>query len=59
MSRGETLKGVAACRFRRLSTPGCRSVTGDGLDKPNSKAATDDNPTSHVSAAYAGRGRNP
>lgn len=38
MSRGETLKGAVACRFRRLSTPGCRpDVRRTGLDKPKRK----------------------
>lgn len=34
MSRGATLKSVAACHFRRFPTPGCRSATGNGLGKP-------------------------
>lgn len=39
MSRGgNPLKARAACRFRRCSTPGCRSDTGDGLEQPNPKA---------------------
>lgn len=35
MSRGETLKSACRQSLGWLSTPGCRSVTGDGLDKPN------------------------
>jgi hypothetical protein len=35
MSRGETLKSACRQSLGWLSTPGCRSVTGNGLDKPN------------------------
>jgi hypothetical protein len=38
MSRGATLKSAAACRFRRLSTPGCRPVVGAALISHNPKA---------------------
>lgn len=37
MSRGETLKSAPACLFGRFPTPGCRSVTGNGLGKPKPK----------------------
>lgn len=37
MSRAFGLKSAPACLLRRLSTPGCRSATGDGCDKPNAR----------------------
>jgi hypothetical protein len=41
MSRGETLKSARRQSLGWLSTPGCRSDTGDGLDKPTRENSHD------------------